>query len=112
MKLSHLLGILKKEKVFDTIIPTLNLWGIYCICMLIVVPVMHMDVIMSAIFSVLIYIFWTVQKDKVKNACIKFWHEIPLKYHTIFLTLEICVIIWYAKIFSTTKINNIKTTNK
>lgn len=92
MKIKKFLGILKKEKVWNTVAPTLNLWGIYVIVVVLVEEIMGVTVV--TISSVLVVILWSMQKEKVREACKQFWKEIPTLFHTIFIMLEIGVFLW------------------
>lgn len=92
MKINKLFCILKKDKVWETIAPTLNLWGIYVIVTTIISRLMGTTVMI--IFSVMIAILWYMQKKSTKNALEKYWKEIPLISHSIFIFLEIGVVLW------------------
>ena len=92
MKIYKLFCILKKDKVWETIAPTLNLWGIYVIVVTIISRLMGTTVV--AIFSVMIGILWYIQKKSTKKAFEQFWKEIPLISHSIFILLEVGVVLW------------------
>lgn len=86
MKTADLLKIIIREKALDTIAPTLNLWGIYVIVVLILVKTMGAAV--TTIFGTLGVILWFLQKKEVKEACKQWWSELSIVFHATFIILE------------------------
>ena len=88
MDTGDLLKVLAKAKIWNTLAPSLNLWAIYVL--IVIVLTAKFGVLVTALFSAFGVIFWYMQEEKVKKACTKWWKCLPLfKFHTVFLVIEL-----------------------
>jgi hypothetical protein len=108
VKTQKFLKILSKNKVWTTIIPSLNLWLFYVIVCLVLWGVF--DFVVAGLFFAFGIILGWAQKKEVKNAFCEWWNSLPLlKFHTVSALIQLGVLVFllnFAKpiIFTTNKI--------
>ena len=95
-----LLKILIEQQVINTILPSINIWLLYILVLLIITGIFN--IIVAGIFFVLFQILGWSQTETTKKAFRTFWYEnLPIfKFHLVLVVIESSIIFFITNKFN------------